>query len=214
MPSVYALKAKFQSLLRPIVGGLARAGVTANAVTIFAMLLSIAIGACIALWPAQRFVLALVPAALFIRMALNAIDGMLAREHNMKSRLGAILNEVGDVISDAAVYLPLAAVPGFSHFGFFPMAAIVVLAGVTELVGVLSQTIGAARRYDGPMGKSDRALVFGAITLLLACGVPVGDGRFTWLDVLLAAILLLLLQTIFNRARKALKEASGGSGAK
>jgi CDP-diacylglycerol--glycerol-3-phosphate 3-phosphatidyltransferase len=94
------------------------------------------------------------------------------------------------------------------------MAAIVVLAGVTELVGVLSQTIGAARRYDGPMGKSDRALVFGAITLLLACGVPVGDGRFTWLDVLLAAILLLLLQTIFNRARKALKEASGGSGAK
>jgi CDP-diacylglycerol--glycerol-3-phosphate 3-phosphatidyltransferase len=40
-------------------------------------------------------------------MALNAIDGMLAKEFALKSRLGAMLNELGDVFSDAALYLPL-----------------------------------------------------------------------------------------------------------
>ena len=40
-------------------------------------------------------------------MALNAIDGMLAREFNQKSRLGGYLNEITDVVSDAALYLPL-----------------------------------------------------------------------------------------------------------
>lgn len=44
-------------------------------------------------------------------MALNAIDGMLAREFNQQSTLGAILNEVGDIISDAALYLAFAFCP-------------------------------------------------------------------------------------------------------
>ncbi len=105
-------------------------------------------------------------------MALNAVDGMLAREHGQKSRLGALLNELGDVVSDTALYLPLALVPGFSP----PLVAvIVVLAALSEMTGVLAQTIGASRRYDGPMGKSDRAFVFGLVALLLALGVPPGS---------------------------------------
>ena len=52
------------------------------------------------------------PPVLLARMALNAVDGMLAREHAMQSALGAILNELGDVLSDTALYLPLAAAPG------------------------------------------------------------------------------------------------------
>ncbi len=43
-------------------------------------------------------------------MAFNAIDGMLAREHNQQSKLGAFLNELTDVVSDAALYLPFALV--------------------------------------------------------------------------------------------------------
>lgn len=207
MVSVYDIKPKFQALLRPITRGLARLGVTANQVTLAAMAMSVGIGAVIAVWP-ERWALALVPAGLFARMALNAIDGMLAREHHMKSKLGAILNELCDVLSDAAIYLPLARVRGFEHFGFWPMAVIVILAGATELVGVLGQTIGSKRRYDGPMGKSDRALVLGAVALILACGVPVGDGAFTWLDGVLGAVILLLIVTIFNRAARGLREAA------
>jgi phosphatidylglycerophosphate synthase len=77
-------------LLRPLVRLLAHHGITANHVTVLATLLSFLAGASITGYPAARWPLILMPLALFVRMALNAIDGMLAREHGMKSHLGAI----------------------------------------------------------------------------------------------------------------------------
>lgn len=199
MPSIYDLKPAFQALLRPLVGGLARAGVTANQVTLAALVLSLATGAAIAWRPDEPALLLLLPGALFLRMALNAVDGMLAREHGQKSRLGAVLNELCDVFSDAALYLPLAWVAGFNA----PLVVgIVLLAAASEMTGVLMQTLGAGRRYDGPMGKSDRAFVFGALGLALGLGVPAGG----WLTPLLAGVLALLAWTILNRARRGLAE--------
>ena len=99
MISVYQLKSRFQGILRPITENLAKIGVTANQVTISAFLLSVATGAAIYYYAEEcKYIFWLLPVALFIRMALNAIDGMLAREHNQKSSLGAILNELGDVL--------------------------------------------------------------------------------------------------------------------
>lgn len=91
MPSVYQLKPAFQSLLRPLTSKLASCGVTANQVTVLASLLCLVAGGAVALWHPLRWPLLLIPLVLFIRMALNAIDGMLAREHNMKTVLGGIL---------------------------------------------------------------------------------------------------------------------------
>lgn len=198
--SVYDLKPRFQALLRPTCRALAGAGVTANHVTVAAVGLSAVCGAAIAVWPEERWPLLLLPAALFVRMALNAIDGMLAREHDMQSALGGILNELGDVVSDAALYLPLALVPGFDA----PLVVVcVVLAGATELTGICGVQIGASRRYDGPMGKSDRAFWLGLVALLVGLGA-VQPGR--WLDVLLALVAVLLAATIVRRARRALAE--------
>lgn len=197
--SVYDLKPAFQNLLRPVVRGLVACGITANQVTVGAFVLSAAVGAAIAARPAVRWVLLLLPVALFLRMALNAIDGMLAREHNQASRLGAILNELGDVLADAALYLPVALVPGVCG----PLVtAIVVLAGASELAGVLVKLSGGARRYDGPMGKSDRAFVFGLIGLLGGLGVPLA----AWVNWAFLAIIALLVLTIVNRVRRGLAE--------
>ena len=124
---------------------------------------------------------------------------MLAREHGQKSRLGAMLNEIGDVVSDSALYLPLALVPGFDPR---LVVAIVLLAALTEMTGVLGLTIGASRRYDGPMGKSDRAFVFGLLALLIGLGVP---HRGSWLVAAQAVIVILLLVTVWNRAARALR---------
>ena len=88
MPSIYDLKPKFQNLLRPISNKLAESGVSANQVTVFAMLLSFLAGGLILLLPDFHWSLLAIPVVLFLRMALNAIDGMLAREHDMKSSLG------------------------------------------------------------------------------------------------------------------------------
>ncbi len=202
MPSVYDLKPAFQRLLRPGVRALARAGVTANQVTVAAAVLSVAAGIAIAAPPARRQVLFLLPVVLFLRMALNAVDGMLAREHDQKTKLGAILNELGDVVSDAALYLPLALVPGFAPA---LVAPIVVLAAISELAGVLVQLLGGSRRYDGPMGKSDRAFWFGLLGLLGGLGVPLEP----WLTWALAVILLLLALTIVNRVSRGLAEIGG-----
>jgi CDP-diacylglycerol--glycerol-3-phosphate 3-phosphatidyltransferase len=198
MPSVYHLKPKFQSLLRPLSDALVAAGVTANAVTIFAMLLSVASGAAIYRFHSFRILLIL-PLVLFLRMALNAIDGMIAREHNQKTALGAILNELGDVFADAALYLPLAFVPFFSPT---LIIGVVLLAILSEMTGVVGVQIGASRRYDGPMGKSDRAFIFGTLGLLLGLNLPIGPVVFP----ALAVMLILLCVTIFNRARGALRE--------
>jgi CDP-diacylglycerol--glycerol-3-phosphate 3-phosphatidyltransferase len=201
MVSVYGLKPRFQALLRPLVRLLANLRVTANHVTVLAVILSSLAGASIAGYPEARWPLILMSLDLFVRMALNAIDGMLAREHGMKSHLGAILNELGDVTSDVALYLPLALVPGISEHWIVLM---VILAIISEMTGVLAVQIGATRRYDGPMGKSDRAFVIGFFSLLL------GLGWFSarWFNLVLLLIAALLVATIVNRARRALAEAA------
>ena len=199
MPSVYDLKPAFQNLLRPTCRALVRAGMTANQVTVAAALLSFVAGGLVWWRPEQRWPLLLVPAVLFARMALNAIDGMMAREHDMKTALGAILNEVGDVVSDAALYLPLALVPGFRSD---LVVLTVLLAIVSEMTGVVAVQIGASRRYDGPMGKSDRAFAFGLICLLLGLGVS----PRIWVDAMLIVVSVLVALTIANRARRALRE--------
>jgi CDP-diacylglycerol--glycerol-3-phosphate 3-phosphatidyltransferase len=199
MPSIYKYKPAFQNLLRPTVRALAGAGVSANQVTVLAMALSCVAGGLVALFAEQHWPLLLLPVVMLLRMALNAIDGMLAREHNMKTALGGFLNELGDVISDAAVYLPLAWVSGIAGA---PVVVFTVLAVISEMTGVVAQALGASRRYDGPMGKSDRAFVVGALGLAL--GVGVDPGR--WGDAVLWAAALLTACTIVNRVRGALNE--------
>jgi len=196
LASIYQLKPAFQGLLRPLVRALARNGVSANQVTVAAVVLAIAVGAAILL-VADRTILLVLPIAFFLRMALNAIDGMLAREHGQASRLGAVLNELGDVFADVAMVLPLAL---RAEFSAMPIVLLVVLAVIVEMTGVIAVQIGASRRYDGPFGKSDRAFVFGALGVLLGLGVP--GGR--WLSGLLWVLIVLSLLTIANRARCAL----------
>jgi len=215
MPSIYQIKPRFQALLRPLVRWLAAEGVTANQVTLAAAALSIAAGAAIAHWIAEPRVWFLLPVVLFIRMALNAIDGMLAREHGQKSPLGAFLNELCDVISDAALYLPFALVPRLETAiiefqrpvpGVDPIVVIVavLLAALSEMAGVVAIQVGAERRYDGPMGKSDRALAFGFLAVLVGLHlIPT-----LWLTYAIGLIALLTAWTIVNRVRAGLRQVA------
>ena len=201
MPTIYDIKPRFQALLRPITRKLAAGGFTANQVTLGAAALSILTGALLAYRPWTRWVLLLVPLVLFVRMALNAIDGMLAREYGQKSPLGAILNEVADVVSDSALYLPFALLPAVSPR---LVVLVVLLAVISEMTGVVAVQIGATRRYDGPLGKSDRAFLFGLIALLGGCGVPLHP----WVNPVLAIAAVMLAVTIVNRAKHALAEVA------
>ena len=148
---------------------------------------------------ARPLLLLLLPIWLFTRMALNAIDGMMARELGMATQLGAVLNEIGDAVSDLGIYLPLAFI---NQPARWPVVAFSIGAVLTEFCGVLGRALGAGRRYDGPMGKSDRAFAVGALGLASALLPRVID---VWAWIFSVAALLTAV-TCWNRASKALKE--------
>ena len=197
--SIYDLKPKFQNLLQPLVITLEQRGVTANQVTLTACAISIILGLILTALSGYHWLFILIPIWLFVRMALNAIDGMLAREFNQKSRLGGYLNEITDVVSDAALYLPFA----FVHpFDALQIGLIIWLSALTEFCGVLGQVQGKTRRYDGPLGKSDRAFLFGVLGLVYVF-VPTLPDFLYWL---LWIVIILLIVTCVKRVKSGLAE--------
>ncbi|TIL89881.1 MAG: CDP-alcohol phosphatidyltransferase family protein [Mesorhizobium sp.] len=195
MPTLYALKPAFQARLRPLADRLAGAGVTANQITLLAAALSVATGVVVAALAGHRAVFLLMPVVLFARMALNAIDGMLAREHGQASKLGMYLNELCDAVSDLALILAFAAL-----FPAWGVVAFAVTAVLVEFAGVLGIAAGTGRNYAGPFGKSDRALALGIVAVLVACGL--------WVDAItpfvFPAMATLSLVTAINRIRSGL----------
>jgi CDP-diacylglycerol---glycerol-3-phosphate 3-phosphatidyltransferase len=194
MPTIYQLKPASQNLLRPIVPWLAKMGVTPNQVTIFTTGLAIGCGGLILL---NNSLLILVPLLMLVRAALNVIDGVLAREHQMTSTLGAILNELADVVFDAAIYLPFGLLPGVSGY---LVAIIVVLSIISEMAGVMGLVVGSERQYDGPMYKTDRGVMFSVIAVLFVCGIFPSP----WLDWVWMGLIGLSVLTIFNRINSTL----------
>ena len=197
--SIYDLKPKFQNLLRPLVIKLEQRGVTANQVTLAACAISVILGLILTALSEYHWLFVLIPIWLFVRMALNAIDGMLAREFNQKSRLGGYLNEITDVVSDAALYLPFAFI---SPFDALQIGLIIWLSALTEFCGVLGQVQGKTRRYDGPLGKSDRAFLFGLLGLVYVFVPVLPDFLYS----LLWADIILLIVTCVNRVKSGLAE--------
>ncbi len=113
---------------------------TANEITLAAIAISAIYGALLLAVRNEAMLLLLGP-VLLVRMALNAMDGMLAREHDQATATGAKLNEIGDVLADCFLYLPLAVFisPAWAIF-------LAVLTGVlTEFAGVAALAHGGRR---------------------------------------------------------------------
>ncbi len=189
--TIYDLKPKFQQLLMSAVNAFYKKGISANGVTIMAILLSALGGAVVLASVNNHIYLALIPFVLFVRMALNAIDGLIAKKFNQKTNLGAVLNELGDVVSDALLYLPFMYI-----LNPLLVVAFVILAIFSEFSGVLAWAIIGIRRYNGPMGKSDRAFLLGLISLLIAL-----FDLQNVANILLGISIILLLLTIYNRSK-------------
>ena len=193
--SIYILKTKFQNLLRPIVKLIYLSKITPNLLTVLTCIFSLAVALLVYFWGGNFYML--IPFFMFIRMALNAMDGMLAKEYNMITPLGAILNEMTDVISDSALYLSFMA----SSFINPTILVMVILAALlTEYAGLCALCVGSKRRFDGPMGKSDRAFVFGLLGLLIFLGYT------AYLNHILLLTLVLSLMTVFVRVKRALNQ--------
>lgn len=156
---LYGIKPWFVRRLRRMEDALVVRRVSPDALTFAAVAVSLAAGAAIAaggvlgrplLWLA-------VPPLVLVRLALNALDGSVARRTRTARPLGGVLNETCDRISDAAVTGATAALVdpalalGAICAGFF-----------ASFTGVLAQGASGRRDHGGPMGKADRMAVVGA----------------------------------------------------
>ena len=166
--SIYQLKSQFQNQLRPISDELAKQGFTANQVTVSAIALSGATAYVIAYQADKTPMLWYsLPISLFMRMAMNAIDGMMAKEHGQASTLGAWLNEMGDIVSDRVL---IASLSPHLRPHRTALQSVQRLTLTTEIVAIASQQMVNQRANQGPLGKSDRAFELGVIGVLTGSG--------------------------------------------
>ncbi|MDX1919490.1 MAG: CDP-alcohol phosphatidyltransferase family protein [Candidatus Caenarcaniphilales bacterium] len=205
MPTIYDLKPKFQNFLEPALTLLVKLKITANQLTIATLVLSYISTALVyyfGLFKNIKEIIFLIPVTLFIRMALNALDGMLARETNTQSRLGEVLNEVGDILADILIYSSLIFVFGKPELMLLiTIFKFVFLTMLSEFCGVLAKTTAGTRANHGPMGKSDRAFVIGALCFIYYF-VPISQQA---LEIIFVVLTILLLVTCFNRLKQAVR---------
>jgi CDP-diacylglycerol--glycerol-3-phosphate 3-phosphatidyltransferase len=199
MISIYNIKPKFQQILLPVLHLLHKGGITANQITTTSLVLSFLIG--VLFWFASDYpaLFLALPVGLFLRMALNALDGMMARNYHQQSKGGEVLNELGDVVSDLFIYIPLIR---FEEADFYWIIAFICLSIVNEFSGILGKAVSGQRRYEGPMGKSDRAFVMGVYGLL--CFFHVGFRPYS--AYIFAVLVFLLLLSTFTRIKNTLSE--------
>ena len=198
MISVYKLKPKFQQLLNPILILFRRIGISPNHITVFSVFFSVLIG--YVLWLAQENSLfyLFVALGLLFRMMLNALDGMMAKKYNLQSKTGEVLNEVGDILSDIAIYFP------FIYFEGITLEYVIgflLLSVINEFCGLLAKIISGERRYDGPMGKSDRALLVGLICIALFFS----DSILRYIDYLFIIAMIMMFISSLLRITKSIK---------
>ncbi|MGI9643652.1 MAG: CDP-alcohol phosphatidyltransferase family protein [Acidimicrobiia bacterium] len=152
--SLYGIKPGFVRLLDPIRKSLARRGVSPTTVTLAAVPVELTVAACLVIGVRAPFVLLLVPVLAVAWMALNALDGSLARATGGVTSVGTVLNELVDrfgdlvVVSVAFIVAPLPVAAGLG---------VAILS--SELVAAIGWATTGHRHFRGPMGKPDRAAV-------------------------------------------------------
>ena len=198
MISIYKIKPKFQKVLMPILKLLRGLRISPNAITIFSIILSFALSYFFWNNSDNSLYLLIVAFGLFLRMMLNALDGMMARIYNLQSKLGEILNEVGDIVSDVAIYFPLIL---FESLRIEIAIIFILLTIINEFCGLMAKVISRKRRYDGPMGKSDRAFLIGIICIVYYFT----NGLNPYINYIIGGSSILMILSSYIRLTKSIK---------
>lgn len=189
---IYIVKPRFQQALHGVEDLLVARRVKADWLTAAAVAAA-ALAAIIHLtgWAQHAPALWLIPPLALIRLALNALDGQVARRTGTARPWGAVLNEMGDRAADVLFLAPIALVGGVpAALGLAALCAMLL----SSLSGVLAASLGLGRLTLGVFAKADRMLALAALyPLALIAGA-------SWpLVVLFCAILVGSLVTLAQR---------------
>jgi CDP-diacylglycerol--glycerol-3-phosphate 3-phosphatidyltransferase len=201
MRGVYAAKPWFVRRLARLENAFVRRGVSANSITLGAVAVSVVGGTLLALGGlvGEPRLWLFVPPLAVARLALNALDGSVARRSGTTGPFGVVTNELGDRLQEAALMAPLALVVS-------PVLAVGALAAsfLTSTCGLLGQTVGGERLTTGPAGKADRVLLLASGSLVAGLA-----GDETPLGIALGLVLAGSCVTVVLRVA-ALRRMAGG----
>ena len=196
---IYSIKPKFQKLLEPDMRLFIKWKISPTAINVAALLISIIAGISIYFSSINLQLLWTVPIFAFVRTALNALDGMVARKTKAKNqKFGEVLNEFIDRLSDIAIFLGVA----FASYvntalGLGTLVAILLV----SYIGIVGKAAGGKRQYTGLMGKADRMfwLAVASVAILVF-------GKLEIMNWFLWFVIIFCIITVFMRYSAIKKE--------
>ena len=162
---IYSIKPKFQQFLSPLKNLLIKLKISPTSINFLALIISIS--GALALYYSYLYPLLLiwVPFMAFIRTALNALDGLVARETKAKNQeFGEVLNETLDRISDVIIFISLG-LSGSVNYVLTSITVIFIL--LNSYLGIVSKAAGGSRQYGGFIGKADRMIYLSIASLVI-----------------------------------------------
>jgi len=188
---LYGLKPASQRLVRPLEDLLVARGVTPDAITGMAIVVSAAGGVCLAFSGQAPALLLAVPVLAATRLVLNLLDGSVARRTGQARPVGELWNELGDRVADVLFIGGLAFHPAVE-----PRLALgaVIAAVLASYVGITARAAGGRRQYGGVMSKPGRMIV---LAIAAPAAYLAGEGRM--LAAAAGIILIGSLATLVQR---------------
>ncbi|MFB6073435.1 MAG: CDP-alcohol phosphatidyltransferase family protein [Haloarculaceae archaeon] len=174
-------------LLDPFVAGAKRVGLTPNGTSVLAFACALGAGGAFALAGSRPAAYLAGALLVFVNGWLDLLDGALARELDVASSGGDLLDHVLDRYADIALIVGLAA--GVARYDLGLAAVTGVL--MTSYLGTQAEAVGLERVYGGLVGRADRLALIGATAVLafaLASPLALGLGVVGWLLVVLAVV--------------------------
>ncbi len=181
------LRPYVSSALEPFVTGFDRLGLTPDGVSVIAFLMAGgAAGAFYLGGVTTEWWYAAAAMLVFMNGWLDVVDGALAREQDVASKSGDLLDHVLDRYADVVIIGGLAAGLGEYLLGFLAVTGVLL----TSYLGTQAQAVGLERVYGGLVGRADRLAIIG-ITAALAVplsGTYAGYSLVGWLLIFLAVV--------------------------
>ena len=160
--ALYDIKPRFRQLMIPMADRLA--WLHPDCITVAGLGASLLAFLCLLGASTHHWLLLLMPWWLFVRIACNALDGLVAQRTGKARAFGEVLNEGTDRLADVILLLGLGVTPWAS----FPIAALATVAVLlSSYAGVLGKAVGVSREYGGILGKADRMLWMGLTAIIV-----------------------------------------------
>jgi CDP-diacylglycerol--glycerol-3-phosphate 3-phosphatidyltransferase len=200
----------FTRLVRPMATGLARAGVTPDAITVFGTVGAVA--SALVLFPRGDFFAGTLLVWAFVM--LDIVDGAVARVSGRTSAFGAVLDSTSDRIADAAVFGSLGWYFARHDQRWLLLAALLclVLGSLTSYIRARAEAAG----FNATVGIAERAerLIIVLVGTGLTgdpCNVPYVQAIALW--ALVAASTVTVVQRLATVHRQSKQREALTTGA-